>query len=101
MSIAIETDEKKTSLCIDGELTIYSAQEYRKSIIAGFSAHKTLDVDMTDVDEIDTSGLQLLLAMNKELVTNGSEMTLVSVSDVTKDAIQVSRLSTDLKGDLS
>ena len=57
MSIKIENDEEKTSLCIDGELTIYTAQEYRQSIIGGFTAKKNLELDMTDVEEIDTNTL--------------------------------------------
>ncbi len=103
MSIKIEDDEHKTSLCIDGELTIYTAQEYRQSIIAGFTANKKLELDLTEVEEIDTSGLQILAAIAKELAENGNEMKIIAVSDVANDAIQASHLMTasvvDLKCD--
>ena len=100
MSIKIENDEEKTSLYIDGELTIYTAQEYREAIIGSFSADKNLELDMADVEEIDTSGLQLLAALSKELVENGSEMKILSASDVATDAIQASCLMTGLMVDL-
>ena len=105
MSVKIENDEEKTSLCIDGELTIYTAQEYRQSIIGGFTVDKNLELDMTGVEEIDSSGLQLLAAMAKVLAENGSEMKIISASEVVKEAIMASRLMVDLKaseqGDLS
>ena len=97
MSIKIENDEEKTSLCIDGELTIYTAQEYMNSITEGFVADKLLELDMSGVEEIDTSGLQILAAMGKELTNNGCEMKIVSVSDVAKEALETSRLMSDLK----
>ena len=103
MSIRIENDEHKTSLYIDGELTIYTAQEYRQSIIAGFDTNKNLEVDLTEVEEIDTSGLQILSAMSKELAENGNEMKIIAASNVANDAIQASHLMTasavDLKCD--
>ena len=103
MSIRIENDEHKTSLYIDGELTIYTAQEYRQSIITGFDANKNLEVDLTEVEEIDTSGLQILSAMSKELAENGNEMKIIAASNVANDAIQASHLMTasavDLKCD--
>ncbi len=96
MSIKIENDEEKTSLCIDGELTIYTAQEYAQTIIASFedmdTANKNLEIDMTDVEEIDTSGLQLLAAMEKERVDNGCTMQIISASDVVNEALEVSQL---------
>lgn len=103
MSIRIENDEHKTSLYIDGELTIYTAQEYRQSIIAGFDTNKNLEVDLTEVEEIDTSGLQILSALSKELAENGNEMKIIAASNVANDAIQASHLMTasavDLKCD--
>jgi anti-anti-sigma factor len=99
MSIKIENDEEKTSLCIDGELTIYTAQEYAQSIIASFAdiatANKNLELDMTDVDEIDTSGLQLLAAMEKERVANGCKMKITSASEVVNEALETSQLLTN------
>ncbi len=101
MSIKIENDEEKTSLYIDGELTIYTAQEYAQSIISAFNttsaANKNLELDMSNVEEIDTSGLQILAAMAKELTNNGCEMQIISASDVVKEALETSQILTNAK----
>ena len=103
MGIKIENNKNKTSLCIDGELTIYTAQEYRQSILAGFTTNKDLELDLAEVEEIDTSGLQILAAMNKEMTEYGNEMKIIAASNVVIDAIQASHLMTtsivDLKSD--
>ena len=97
MGIKIENAEDKTTLCIDGELTIYTAQEYKNSIAESFVADKLLELDISGVEEIDTSGLQILAAIGKELTNNGCEMKIVSTSDVAKEAFEISRLMSDLK----
>ncbi len=100
MSITIENDEQKTSLSIDGELTIYTAQEYTQSIIdeldTASAANKNLELDLSKVEEVDISGLQILAAMAKELVHNCHEMQIIAASEVAKEALETSQLLTNL-----
>ncbi len=97
MSIKINNKKKLMSLSISGDLTIYTANEYRDSILEKFSAEKNIEIDLAEVEEIDSSGLQLLAAMNKEITSHGCEMQLVSVSDVVIDALETSCLINDFK----
>jgi len=97
MSIKISNKKKLMSLDISGDLTIYTANEYRNSILKKYSANKNMEINLAEVEEIDSSGLQLLAAMNKEITSHGCEMRLVSVSDVVIDALETSRLINDLK----
>ncbi len=96
MSIRIEADNEKSSIFIDGELTIYTAQEYTQSLTDGFIADKTLELDLSAVEEIDTSGIQLIAAMAKELVNNCYEMKIISASDAVKEALDTSQILTNL-----
>ena len=99
MGIIMDTQNDKSILSIDGELTIYTVQEYKKSLAEKFVVDKVLEMDLTGVDEIDTSGLQLLAAMSKELFDNGSEMKITQASDVVTEALESSRLMTNMKCD--
>jgi len=99
MGITMETSNDKSSLSIDGELTIYTVQQYQKSLVDKFSADKVLEVDLTGVDEIDICGLQLLAVMSKQLSDNGSEMKITRASDVATEALETSCLITDMKCD--
>jgi len=79
-------------LSIEGELTIYTAAEYKKYLIENFEVDKELEVDLEGVDEIDSCGLQLLAAISKQLSNNGSEIKIIATSDVARDALETSRL---------
>ena len=57
---------KKSGLCqIQGEMTIYQAAEMREKLHQGFLKCAQMEVDLSEVDEIDSSGMQLLLALKR------------------------------------
>ncbi len=97
MAIKIVNDNDRSLLSIEGELTIYTAAEYKKYLVKNFITDKELEVDLEGVDEIDTCGLQLLAAMSKQLSDNGSEIKIIATSDVAKDALETSRLMNGMK----
>jgi len=96
MAIKMVNDADKSILSIDGELTIYTAAEYKKYLVENFSSEHTLDVDLQGIEEIDTCGLQLLAAMCKQLSDKGNEINIVATSDIAKEALETSRLMTDM-----
>lgn len=56
-----------------GELTIYHAAELNQAISARLAECKTLEIDLSQVTEIDTAGTQtLLVAMRSAEVAGGS-----------------------------
>jgi len=92
MAIKMVNVDDKNLLSIEGELTIYTAAEYKKYLVENFVADKELEVDLDGVDEIDTCGLQLLAALSKQLADNGSEIKIIATSDIARDALDLSRL---------
>ncbi len=96
MAIKLVNDNEKSLLSIDGELTIYTATEYKKYLVENFTSEKTLEVDLKGVEEIDTCGLQLLAAMSKQLSADGNEINIIATSDIAKDALETSRLMTGM-----
>ena len=92
MGITVDINTDKSSLSIDGELTIYTVQQYKEAIVESLSVDKVLEVDLSGVDEVDVSGLQLLAALDKQLAENGNEMKITLASDVVIEAIEISRL---------
>ena len=96
MAIKILKDNEKSLLSIDGELTIYTAAEYKKYLTENFTSEHPLEIDLQGIEEIDTCGLQLLAAMSKQLSNDGNEINIVASSDVAKDALETSRLMTGI-----
>jgi len=86
MAIKMLKENDKSLLTIDGELTIYTASEYNQYLLENFSG----------VEEIDTCGLQILAVLSKELSDKGNDINIVATSDVAKEALEISRLMTDM-----
>lgn len=98
MAIKLEVNNDKSSMRIDGELTIYSVLSYKKSLARRkFATDKILELDLADVEEIDASGLQFLLALNKKLSANGSGMNIVRASDTVVDSLETCEFEAEMQ----
>ena len=64
-------------LALDGEMTIYRATELAETLKAALAAHPGgLDIDLSEVTEIDSAGVQLLMAAKRAAVAAGAVLTL-------------------------
>lgn len=72
------------SIHVDGDLTIYEAAEAREALLALVDGARSVELDLADVGDIDSAGLQLLLATAR---TMGGQLTLVRASAAVLDAI--------------
>lgn len=64
MSWEIRFDNK--SMVLRGELTIFSVQDIRNRLLESLADHDELTVDLGEVTEVDTAGLQLLLLAKRK-----------------------------------
>ena len=61
-----------TTLALDGELTIYRAAETRTGLLAALSdSPEGLEIDLAGVTEIDSAGVQLLMAARRDAQARG------------------------------
>jgi len=71
------------SLALAGELTIYRAAELRDTLIAalaGLTDGAALELNLAEVDELDSAGVQLLMAARKTAQATQRELRLVGHS---------------------
>jgi anti-sigma B factor antagonist len=68
------------SLSIDGEMTIYRAAELRESLSAALAAGGDLELNLSAVNEMDSAGVQLLMAAKKTARDSQRELHLVGHS---------------------
>jgi len=61
-------------LAIEGELTIFRAQELREAIIPVITVSDEVEIDLSSVTEVDASGMQLLVATKLEAVLRGKTL---------------------------
>lgn len=78
-----------TELRLEGELTIYRAGELRQTLVAALAAATALRIDLADVSEIDSAGLQLLIAAKKDAAGRGLALALANHSHAVAAAIEL------------
>lgn len=92
MSITVEKTKDSCKLSIDGEMNIYNAAELKKDILAKTSDCPNIKLDLSGVNEMDSSGLQLLLLLKREADAANKEFELVSQSETTRNVLELFNL---------
>lgn len=85
-------------IVIEGELTIYTARELKDKLLMTLSMIEELELDLSEVSEIDAAGLQLLVMLKSEVAALGKILRIVGHSPLVLDLLDLSRLS-DFFGD--
>jgi anti-anti-sigma factor len=85
-----------TSHHLVGELTIHNAAEQKNALLALLEAGEPVDLDASDVTELDTAGLQLLLLLKREAVMAGLDVKLDAPSGAVTDVLAIANLSPEL-----
>lgn len=63
MSLDISTNEENCLVKITGELTVYETNEFKAELMSTLEDFKSIEVDLGEVTELDSSGLQFLMAL--------------------------------------
>ena len=77
---------------MSGELTMHHAEQLAPLLLASLPTDGSVaQLDLTDVSEIDTAGLQLLMAAHRETVKRCASLTIVAASQVVRDTLELFR----------
>lgn len=93
MPLHIETGEHKTLVKVSGEMTIYTAAELKQALTPLLYRQQALELDLSGVSEMDSAGLQLLLAAKKTMQRGGYPLHLVMHSHAVLDALELCQLA--------
>ena len=77
-------------------LTIYHAQEHKERLLAALDAGSGLELDLSQVGEIDTAGLQLLILAKQEAARKEKSMAIVAHSQAVRSVIDFCNLAAEL-----
>lgn len=80
-------------LTISQELTIYHAMDLKEQFIEALAEADALELDLSQVAEIDTSGLQLLLLTKREAGRQGKQLTIVAHSPAVRQTLDFCNLA--------
>lgn len=85
-----------SGLLIEGELTIYTASELKGRLLEALESQESLLIDLSQVSEIDTAGLQLLLMVRREAGERGVSVVFAGHSHAVTECLELCNLSTVL-----
>lgn len=67
-------------LTVEGAMTVYEASADKTELLEALADGKSLEIDLAQVDEIDTAGLQLLMLARREGLKAGTPVRLLAPS---------------------
>lgn len=89
MKITLDTSAMPPRLALAGEMTIYAAAELHSRLLAPLDACSGLDIDLSAIDEIDSSGVQLLILARQHAAAAGKPLGLVAPSQPVRDLLEL------------
>jgi anti-anti-sigma factor len=91
-SITAETSGDHCRLKLEGELCIYGAAELKDQLLGHLERCRQLEINLSEIEEIDSAGLQLLVLLKREANSSGKTLTLVSHSAATLEVLALVRM---------
>ena len=82
-------------LTLTEDLTIYHALEQKHRLLDALGSADELELDLMQVGEIDTAGLQLLILLKKEAQRAGKSVRIVAHSQAVSAVIEFCNLGAE------
>lgn len=88
-------------IALDGELTIYRAAELKPLLLAALPGTGPILLELAEVTEVDTAGVQLLLLLRREALAAGRTLHLLHPSMAVAEAFDLLDLGARFGEDLA
>jgi anti-anti-sigma factor len=77
---------------MSGEIDLAVSDEVVTTVRSCFSRTEHVELDLTDVSFIDSSGLGALVLLRNEAIEQGKQLTLVNLSPATRRLLRITGL---------
>jgi len=79
---------------IEGEMTIFRAAELKEAILPVITKHPEIEIDLSQVSEIDGAGLLLMVSIKLEARQQNKVLRFAGHSGAVTEAVDICDLST-------
>jgi anti-anti-sigma factor len=79
--------DQPTRMALEGELGIFTAAATRERLLDALASATDVEIDLSRITEIDSAGVQLMLAAHKEAAALGKRLRFVDCSPVVHDVV--------------
>lgn len=83
------TTETRERMVLTGDMNIYNAAELKKSLLQMINTAEHIELDLSQVTELDTAGLQVLVLAKREAVRNQRELKIVAHSAEVQEVLDL------------
>ena len=89
----METLLEGTGLTVKGNCLIQEIKPLVKSLVDLIESDRnSIQLDLSNVESIDTAGIQLLASCRNTALARGKTFSIISMSDSVRDALQITGL---------
>lgn len=90
---ALEEYDVMQTLDITGEMTIYTAAEQKPQLLEFIESGHALEINLSQVSELDTAGTQLLIMAKHEAARSNKNLRFVMHSNAVLDVLELANLT--------
>jgi anti-anti-sigma factor len=87
--IRVETDGDQQRLCLEGVVNAALARRLKEEALVALAGTGPVTLDLARAEYLDGAALQVLLALNTELVTRGRSFKVVAMAPSVEDMLRV------------
>lgn len=89
MEFKAEINNGVCDAVVDGELTIYHVNEFKKQLEKALKKASCIKLNLANVSEIDTSCFQVLMQAENACLENDKELIFTSVSQPIMEVLEI------------
>jgi anti-sigma B factor antagonist len=93
MTISSKNKNGLSLLQIEGDMTIYTAAEIKAELLAYIAQPCEREIDLSEVSEMDSAGLQILILAKREAERHGTSLRLSGHSRAVLDVLDMCNLA--------
>ncbi len=87
MEITKQTDNSQCALTLAGDMTIYTAMENKVHFEPYFDSEQNISLDMSAVNEFDSTGFQMLLLLERQAKANNNTFSVKPTSPAVQEVL--------------
>lgn len=93
VEVRVENTPSGTRIALAGELNIYAAAALKERLLPAIGESSSIEIDLSEVTEIDSAGLQLMILVKRQSRHSGVAVRLVGHSPEVVDLIELFNLA--------
>ena len=93
MQVDIEKREHHCILKLTGDLTLSYAEQLKHTLLETLTKCTEIEIDLSEISDIDTAGVQLLILAKREANQKKQKLRLISHSQVVVEVLELLHLT--------